>query len=151
MRLSIALGVGLISFSSAFAASQADRNACDKASTDPEGIRACTNIIDSHDEGYNRAIAYMNRGVAYHLKGDYDRAIIDFDQAISLDPKYASSYNGRGYAYTRKGEYDRAIADLDQAIRLNPQYAMAYITAASPMKRKASMTAPSPISIRPSA
>jgi hypothetical protein len=42
MRLSIALGAGLISFSSAFAASQADRNACDKASTDPEGIRACT-------------------------------------------------------------------------------------------------------------
>ena len=51
MRLSIALGVGLISFSSAFAASQADRNACDKASTDPEGIRACTNIIDSRSGG----------------------------------------------------------------------------------------------------
>ncbi|MGB9027419.1 MAG: tetratricopeptide repeat protein, partial [Rhodomicrobium sp.] len=90
MRLFIALGVGLISFSSAFAASQADRETCDKASDPDAGIKACTNIIDSYDKGYNRAIAYNIRGNDYWRKGEYDRAIADFDQAIRLDPQDAA-------------------------------------------------------------
>ncbi len=143
MRLSIALGVGLISFSSAFAASQADRNACDKASTDPEGIRACTNIIDSHDEGYNRAIAYMNRGVAYGGKGEHDRAIADYDQAIRLNPQNVIAYSTRGLAYNNKGDYDRAIVDFDQAVRLAPELAFTITTAASPIITKAITTTPS--------
>ena len=45
-------------------------------------------------------------------KGDYDRAIADFDQAIQLKPDYADAYYNRGIAYHDKGDYDRAIADL---------------------------------------
>ena len=59
-----------------------------------------------------------------HLaKGDPDRAITDFDQAIKLDPKYANAFNSRGVAYQAKGDNDRAIMDYDQAIRLEPDNA----------------------------
>ena len=33
------------------------------------------------------ALAYNNRGVAWSVKKDYDRAIADFTEAIRLDPK----------------------------------------------------------------
>ena len=59
-------------------------------------------------------------------KGDYDRAIADFDRAIQLKPDDAVAYANRGWAYDDKGDYDRAIADFDRAIQLKPDYADAY-------------------------
>ena len=54
---------------------------------------------------------YNNRGVAYADKGEYDRAIQDYDEALRLDPSQAVAYNNRGNAYIDKGDFDRAIAD----------------------------------------
>jgi tetratricopeptide (TPR) repeat protein len=59
-------------------------------------------------------------------KGDSDRAIADFTQAIQLSPKYTQAYNNRGVAYFERGDIDRAIADYTQAIELDPKFALAY-------------------------
>jgi lipoprotein NlpI len=73
------------------------------------------------------AAAYNNRGIAYGAKGDQDRAIQDYNEAIRLNPNDAVAYNNRGNAYRRdKGDSDHAIQDYDEAIRLNPNYADAY-------------------------
>ena len=66
------------------------------------------------------------RGNARIGKGDYDRAIADFDQALRLGPKDASTSAGRGAARYGKKDLDGAIADYDEAIRLDPKYADAY-------------------------
>src|SRR4029077_7632168 len=60
-------------------------------------------------------------------KGDTDRAIADFTEAIRLDPSYAIAYSNRGSDYSRKGKNDRAIADCTEAIRLDPKFAEAYV------------------------
>jgi Flp pilus assembly protein TadD len=39
------------------------------------------------------ARAYICRGLAYADRGDYDRAIADYSQAIKLDPNYALARN----------------------------------------------------------
>jgi lipoprotein NlpI len=74
------------------------------------------------------AHAYYNHGIAYQSKNDYDRAIADFDQTITLDPKDAVAYYSRGIAYKAKGDLDRAIADFDRAIAINPKYMAPYFS-----------------------
>jgi tetratricopeptide (TPR) repeat protein len=64
------------------------------------------------------AAAYSNRGDAYLAKGDTDRAIAEYIEAIRLDPKFAHAYTHRSEAYQAKGDRDRAIADHNEAIRL---------------------------------
>ncbi len=50
--------------------------------------------------------------------GDYDGAIIDYNKALELNPKKASSYNYRGATYLKLKNYKQAIADYDQAIAI---------------------------------
>src|SRR5499433_1467148 len=73
-----------------------------------------------------RAAALGNRGVAWHNKGDTDRALTDFAAAIETDPSYARGYFARGTARLNAGEIEGAIADFSEAIRLAPGYALAH-------------------------
>ena len=63
----------------------------------------------------------MARGVGCAAKGQFDRAIPDFDEAIRLDPNYADAFYNRANAYAERRQYDRAIADYEAAIKLNPK------------------------------
>jgi tetratricopeptide (TPR) repeat protein len=95
--------------------------------TPEQKLESCTAVIQS--PGQTREVlvaAYVNRGFNYDNKGEHDRAIVDFDEAIRLNPQYALAYNNRGVAYNGKGSYDRALLDLDEAIRLNPKLTNAY-------------------------
>jgi tetratricopeptide (TPR) repeat protein len=87
-------------------------------------ISACSAVIKSG--GWRGKAAYNNRGNAYFADKDYDRAIVDYTEAIRLDPKYALAQNNRGNAYKAKGDYDSAIADYTETIRLDPEDALAY-------------------------
>jgi tetratricopeptide (TPR) repeat protein len=81
-------------------------------------IKGCSAIILRNPED---VIAYHNRGDAYGLKGDVDRAIADYNKAIELNPNYAPAYNSRGRAYTSKGDYIHAVADVTKAGELTPK------------------------------
>jgi len=69
---------------------------------------------------------YYQRGAAYIHKRQYDKAIADLNQAITLNPKYAKAFNDRGLTYIRKRQYDRAISDFNKAIGIDPKYDKAY-------------------------
>ena len=81
-------------------------------------IKGCSAIILRNPKD---VIAYHNRGEAYGLKGDLDRAIADYNKAIELNPNYAPAYNSRGRAYTSKGDYVHAVADVTKAGELTPK------------------------------
>ncbi len=90
-------------------------------------IASCTAAVQSGQlNTYGLSVNFCNRGRAFHSKGQHDRAIQDYDQAIRLDANYALAFNGRGTAYSDKGQYDRAIQDYNQAIRLKPNDAGAF-------------------------
>src|SRR5580700_1889733 len=93
----IAAAVLTVAISPVLAATvQDDGNSCVRDSGDA-AISACTRAIGSNLYSHSDlALLYNNRGVEYANKGDVDRAIADYDQAIALDPKLAAAYNNRG-------------------------------------------------------
>ena len=63
-------------------------------------------------------------------------AIDDYDEAIRLDPQFASAYYNRGLAYYRLGPFhaERYIQDYNEAVRLDPKYAGSYYEEGSLIK-----------------
>ena len=64
------------------------------------------------------AEAYTSRGLEYLFKGQYDKAISDFNKAIEINPKYAEAYNNRAAACINLGKKDRACNDWQKACEL---------------------------------
>lgn len=92
-------------------------------------IALCSRALQSGELSQrNTDDALNDRGFAYMGKGEYDRAIQDFEEAIRLTPDSATAYSNRGAALLWKGENDRAMRDYDQAIRLKPDDANNYIS-----------------------
>ncbi|HKU06149.1 MAG TPA: tetratricopeptide repeat protein, partial [Bradyrhizobium sp.] len=91
-------------------------------------ISACSRIIDQ-GAGRNttmRAGAFNNRGIAYFSKGEFDRAIRDFDEAIAAKPNNPVLHHNRGMALYNKGDNEGAIRSYEEAISIQPRYAIAH-------------------------
>jgi 4-amino-4-deoxy-L-arabinose transferase-like glycosyltransferase len=87
---------------------------------DPDSQRAHTRLaeilfdqkkIDLAIEHYDQAIRisehhwlFHRRGIAYRLKGEFLRAMKDFDAALALKPDYALSHQQQGEVYFRLGK-----------------------------------------------
>jgi tetratricopeptide (TPR) repeat protein len=90
-------------------------------------LGGCTLVIeDPAEPEANRISAYINRGLAFKVKGAYDRAIADYNEALRLRPGDPLTLNDRGGALRLQGRVEQAIADFNEAIRLNPSFAGVY-------------------------
>jgi tetratricopeptide (TPR) repeat protein len=66
----------------------------------------------------NLAEAYYKRGNAKSDLGDNKSAIIDYNNAIYINPQFAEAYVGRGAAKYYLGDKQGAINDLNIAAKL---------------------------------
>jgi tetratricopeptide (TPR) repeat protein len=99
-------------------AAAGDREDCFAGKDDQRRIAACSALIAGEPANAN---LYHHRGLAFHVKGDYERAIADFGKAAELKPGYAPVYESRARTYAAKGEYVQAIADSAKAVELTPK------------------------------
>ena len=58
---------------------------------------------------------YIDRGIAYREKGQYDQAISDYTKALEIDPKSAGAYYNRAIVYYFKKEYNNSWKDIKKA------------------------------------
>lgn len=105
-----------------------DPEQCNASDPDTR-IEGCNALIALSEKSPDlQAAAYLKRGVAYRLKGQFDKAIADYNAALRINPHYAEAYNNRGDAQDALGQYDKAIADADMALKIKPDLAAAYDT-----------------------
>jgi tetratricopeptide (TPR) repeat protein len=72
----------------------------------------------SATNSYNTYLTYLRCGVAYWEMGEYDRALVDLDEAIRLNPEYAGSYYERGLVHLGRGELRRSDSRLHEEARV---------------------------------
>lgn len=70
--------------------------------------------------------AYVNRGHFLRSINEYDRAMRDYERAITINPLNYRPYHNRGKIYFDRGEVDLAMEDFNRSIGLNPDNAEAY-------------------------
>jgi tetratricopeptide (TPR) repeat protein len=75
----------------------------------------------------DQPLAYYVRGLVYIEQGNLESAIVDFSDAIRLNPNYAEAYSNRGLARYEQGDLESAIADFTDAIGLDANLAQAYV------------------------
>jgi tetratricopeptide (TPR) repeat protein len=72
-----------------------------------------------------KIVALIASGNQATLKGDLDRAVRDFSDAIHIDPKYPDTYLERGQTFFKLGETERSIADYSTALAYDPRHGAA--------------------------
>ncbi|TDC23384.1 tetratricopeptide repeat protein [Streptomyces sp. 8K308] len=72
-----------------------------------------------------RAAAYTLSGRLHYDKGEYEEAVLEYDEALRLAPDSAWALAYRGDACRLLRRYDDALRDLDRAIQLDGSYAWA--------------------------
>ena len=102
--------------------------ACESAEAPPEAIIPACNALIQFDrfDRDDQAAIFFDLGRAWHLKGDYDRAVANYDRALALNPGFAWAWYDRGLADSSKGNFGRALADYDAAIRVAPRDSRAF-------------------------
>ncbi len=77
-------------------------------------------------KGPTDARAYYEMGNEYYERGDYDKAIENYNMAILLNPVFSEAYFNRALSYYQLKNYDKSIADYTEAAKLDPQNPMIY-------------------------
>lgn len=82
--------------------------------------------ITDFPNGVYLANAYDNIGTKRLLSSDLEGAILEYNNAIQINPKFPNSYNNRGEAKQYLNDQEGAWSDYNKAILLNPKYSDAY-------------------------
>ena len=84
-------------------------------------ISGCTDLIQRPGiDAATRSEAFAMRALSYSLKGQYETAIRDYDQAIRIRPDFAIALNNRAWAYFKWGRGEHGLDDVERSLRLDP-------------------------------
>lgn len=73
--------------------------------------------IDPRNDYYYRAL-----GVVYHRRGDAERAIRQFTNAIKVAPRSVAAFVNRAEVHISRRDFDNALDDLEKGIKASKDY-----------------------------
>lgn len=96
-------------------------------------INACNQALRDSGGQLSNLITYK-RGIANRMKGDYERALADFETVRRINPQFAAiktqiqiAFNSRGLEAFNKKDFKKAFEDVSAAIQADPQSPTPYI------------------------
>jgi tetratricopeptide (TPR) repeat protein len=70
----------------------------------------------------NTALSHYNRGVYYSQRKQWDQAVVEYNQAITLNITLADAYVGLSTAALHKRDWENALRNGHQALRLTDTF-----------------------------
>ncbi|MBL7129980.1 MAG: tetratricopeptide repeat protein [Candidatus Omnitrophica bacterium] len=65
---------------------------------------------------------YLKLGLIYYEKGQYNKAMQTYEDALSKDPNIAEVLNQLGIVYFKKGFYNKARQQWEKALEIEPDF-----------------------------
>jgi tetratricopeptide (TPR) repeat protein len=84
--------------------------------------------IADYDQAITLQRAWFHHACAVALYSDdkYDKALVEVNKSIQINPNYRKAYVTRGVLLRKKGDYENALVDYAKAIELDPNYKEAH-------------------------
>jgi tetratricopeptide (TPR) repeat protein len=70
---------------------------------------------------------YVDKGASYFQQGKYREAVIEYQSALQIDPRFAEAHRGLAESFLRLGNYRGAYQELLAAVEIDPADAKAQI------------------------
>jgi len=91
-----------------------------------EVLRACSQFLSRKTSQQLRERALNRRGLAHSRKQQFEQAIVDFNELITLNRSSAGYFDNRQAAHRALGHYDLALRDANEAVKLSPNRAFVF-------------------------
>jgi tetratricopeptide (TPR) repeat protein len=133
MRFQSIVGAAALAFIFAGSASaavtvlgDASAQACSQAAfhdkADQDAMNACTTALSSDFlDRRDRAGTFINRGVMWMIRKDFQSARGDFERAIAIDPDLGEAWVDRGAVNIIDRRYQDGISDIDKGLQLGTE------------------------------
>lgn len=82
--------------------------------------------IEKSEEGGTKIQFYVLLGNYYHLNGQYELALENFEKAYELDDSNASLLNNQAAVFLDQDDYESAVTKCNEALDLDPELMEAY-------------------------
>ncbi len=73
-------------------------------------------------KNYNRATRHISKSWRHLINQEYDKALVEIDKAISINPNIAFAYARKGSIYFAMGQVKKASVNWNIALKLDPEY-----------------------------
>jgi tetratricopeptide (TPR) repeat protein len=102
---------------------------CYKVTLAEDVVAGCTRFLRVAKTSKDKSIALGRRARGLYFTGDYDAALRDYDEALTLEKEKGGRLAillYRADVWYRKGDQDRAIEEYSALLQIDPKYGPAY-------------------------
>lgn len=89
-----------------------------KKGCDPADFEAAIRYVNQEVENWEGCYTYVHRGLMYMEAMELEKAIDDFEKALTFVPDDWAAYNNMGYCYKHKSEFDKGIEMYERSLQM---------------------------------